>query len=470
MNPDVAGLTERVILQFDQPFENHNGGHLAFGPDGYLYVGTGDGGSGGDPQGNGQNLGSLLGKILRIDVEGSPYSVPQDNPQLAGSRPEIWAYGLRNPWRFSFDRVTGRLFAADVGQNSLEEVNIIQRGGNYGWNRTEGSQCYPPGTASCDTTGLILPIAEYGRDEGSSVTGGYIYRGDNHSSPFWGTYIFGDFGTGTIWYLAEDQPGRWVRREFLRGAGNISSFGEDEAGELYVVDHGGGSVSQIRFPSQLVLGHAAAGPAEQGSLRTSIVVINGGDSDVEAEIGFYRSEGTSLTVSFVGLGNTPAQVVIPARSSRLFTSSDTNPEVGGWVEILSDGLLSANLLYGIYTPAGTAITEAGVDASSLGRRFLTDVSRDSAVGLDVALALVNPSADATAEVTISVRGRGGEDVGFRQLSLASRNQLPRFLGELVPLPAKFEGTVTVSSSVEIGLVLLRTQSGVLLSSLPVAGR
>ncbi len=469
-NADVADTTERILLQFDQPFENHNGGHLAFGPDGYLYVGTGDGGSGGDPQGNAQNLGSLLGKILRIDVEGSPYSIPRDNPVASGARPEIWAYGLRNPWRFSFDRLTGRLFAADVGQNRFEEVNVIQRGGNYGWNRMEAGDCYPAGTASCDRTGLILPIAQYGRDEGSSVTGGFVYRGNNQRSLFWGAYIFGDFGTGTIWYLVEEEPGRWARRELLRGAGNISSFGEDEAGELYVVNLGG-SVSQIRFPSQLVLGHAADGPAEQGALRTSIVIVNEGESEVKAEIAFYGSEATALPVSFGGLGITPAQVLIPARSSRLFASSGTtSPGAGGWVEILSDGLLSANLLYGIYTPAGAAVAEAGVDVSALGRRFLTDVSRDSVVGLDVALALVNPSPDATAEVTISVKGRGGEDVGVRQLSLASRNQLPRFLGELVPLPDKFEGTVTVSSSVEIGLVLLRTQSGILLSSLPVAGR
>lgn len=468
-NADVADTTERILVQFDQPFENHNGGHLAFGPDGYLYVGTGDGGSGGDPQGNAQNLGSLLGKILRIDVEGLPYSVPLDNPLVSGSRPEIWAYGLRNPWRFSFDRLTGRLFAGDVGQSRLEEVNIIQRGGNYGWNRMEGGLCYPASSTSCSSEGLLAPIAEYGRDEGVSVTGGFVYRGRNQRSDFWGAYIFGDFGSGTIWYLTEDQPGHWSRRELLQGAGNISSFGEDESGELYVVDLGG-SVSQIRFPAQLVLGHAADGPADQGALRTSILVVNDGDSEVKADIGFYGSDGTPLSVAFTGVGNTPVQVVIPAGSSRFLTSSGTTqPGAAGWVEILSDGLLSANLLYGIYTPAGSAITEAGVDISPLGRRFLTDVSRDHAVGLDVALALVNPSA-ATAEATISVKGRGGEDAGFHQLSLAPRNHLPRFLDELIPLPDKFEGTVTIISSVDIGVTLLRTQSGELLSSLPVAGR
>ncbi len=469
-NPDVADTSERILLQFDQPFENHNGGHLAFGPDGYLYIATGDGGSGGDPQGNAQNLGNLLGKILRIDVEGSPYSIPPDNPLLAGGRPEIWAYGLRNPWRFSFDRLTGRLFAGDVGQNRTEEVDIIQRGGNYGWNRLEASDCYPPSTTSCVRSGLIFPIAEYGRTEGSSVTGGYVYRGQNGRSPFWGTYIFGDFGSGTIWYLTEEEPGHWVRRELLRGAGNISSFGEDEAGELYVV-HFNGVVSQIRFPSQLVIGHAADGPAAQGALRTSILVVNGGNSEVKAEIGFYGSGGAAVPVPLGSLGNTPAQVVIPAGASRSFTTSGaTQTQADGWVEILSDGLLSGSLLYGIYSPAGSAITEAGVDASALGRTFLTDVSRDNAVALDVALALVNPSSTAPAEVTIAVKGRNGEDVGSNQLSLAPRNHLARFVGELVSLPAKFEGTLIVTSSVEIGVVLLRTQSGLLLSSLPVASR
>ena len=171
------------ILGVDQPASNHNGGQIAFGPDGYLYIGLGDGGGAGDPQGNGQNRASLLGKILRLDVDrGEPYAIPSDNPfrTTAGARPEIWALGLRNPWRFSFDRTTGDLFIADVGQGVVEEVDFqpaTSKGGeNYGWNSMEGSRCYKPATG-CNRNGLVLPVAEYDHDLGCSITGGFRYRG-----------------------------------------------------------------------------------------------------------------------------------------------------------------------------------------------------------------------------------------------------------------------------------------------------
>jgi len=250
-NTDVAEPDERILLEFAQPFDNHNGGHLAFGPDGFLYIAAGDGGSGGDPLDNAQNLGTLLGKILRLDVDsGTPYGVPPDNPFVTtpGARPEIWAYGLRNPWRFSFDRATGRLFAGDVGQNAREEVDIIVRGGNYGWNITEGTTCFPPSVSSCSRAGLVDPIADYGRNEGSTVTGGLVYQGRSARGGFRGSYVFGDFGSGTIWRLFETANGTWQREKLLESGFNISSFGEDESGELYVVDYSG-SISQLRFLS-----------------------------------------------------------------------------------------------------------------------------------------------------------------------------------------------------------------------------
>ena len=242
--PDVAGRAERVLLEIAQPYRNHNGGLNLFGPDGMLYIGMGDGGSGGDPHNNGQRLDTLLGKLLRLDVNGeAPYGVPRDNPFVgrAGARGEIWAYGLRNPWRFSFDRATGRLFLADVGQNRWEEINLLEKGGNYGWRLMEGAHCFNPETG-CSTTGLILPIAEYGRELGCSVTGGYVYRG-TRIRDLVGRYLFSDYCTGRLWSLRES-GGRWVMGE-LRATGlTVSSFGEDQAGELYVVDHRG-TVYQI---------------------------------------------------------------------------------------------------------------------------------------------------------------------------------------------------------------------------------
>jgi glucose/arabinose dehydrogenase len=230
-----------VLLTVDQPFENHNGGQIQFGPDGFLYIGFGDGGGGGDPAGNGQNLGTLLGKILRIDVESSQhYAVPPDNPFVgqAGIRPEIWAFGFRNPWRFSFDRSMGRLFVADVGQASFEEVELVAKGANYGWNVMEGAHCYPPPSTGCNTSGLELPIAEYSHSEGSSITGGYVYRGTANQE-LRGRYVFGDFGSGRIWQLRETSPGTWTRSLLLDTDLNISCFGLDSTGEILVVDYGG---------------------------------------------------------------------------------------------------------------------------------------------------------------------------------------------------------------------------------------
>ncbi len=246
---DPASAT--VVLAVKQPAANHNGGHLAFGPDGKLYIGLGDGGGAGDRFGNAQNPAALLGKMLRIDVDaGEPYAIPSDNPfrDRPGYRPEIWALGLRNPWRYSFDRATGDLYIADVGQNAYEEVNFqpaSSRGGeNYGWPRMEGTHCYPSG-AACDRGGLVLPVGEYGRSGGCSVTGGYVYRGRSELA-LTGAYFFADFCSGTFWSLHRDAAGQWVQTELLRSGVSISSFGEDEAGELYVVGYNNGTLYRLR--------------------------------------------------------------------------------------------------------------------------------------------------------------------------------------------------------------------------------
>jgi len=240
-NPDVADVAERVLLEIAQPFRNHNGGLNLFGPDGMLYVGMGDGGSGGDPFNSGQRLDTLLGKLLRIDVDGAaPYRTPPNNPFVGrgSARGEIWAYGLRNPWRFSFDRGTGRLFLADVGQNAWEEVDLVEKGQNYGWNIMEGTHCFNPPT-DCNTNGLRLPIAEYARADGCSITGGYVYRGPRIRGLV-GRYLFGDYCSGRVWALSETGPGRWAAAQLLETGLRISSFGEDQDGEIHIVDHSGG--------------------------------------------------------------------------------------------------------------------------------------------------------------------------------------------------------------------------------------
>lgn len=241
-NPDVAANDEKVLLEIEEPESNHNGGQLCFGPDGYLYIGTGDGGGAGDKHGtsgNGQNLNTLLGKILRIDVnaEGT-YTIPSDNPFVnKEGLDEIYAYGLRNPWRFSFDRQQGTLFCADVGQNEYEEVDIIEKGRNYGWRIMEGNHCYNP-SKNCTTTGLALPIAEYGHSEGKSIIGGYVYRGTK-AEEMLGNYIFGDW-TGKIFMLLKSTASnQWERRTLnvkgVDGGFYINSFGEGADGTLYVL-------------------------------------------------------------------------------------------------------------------------------------------------------------------------------------------------------------------------------------------
>lgn len=245
-DPNVVDLnTRRVLLQVEQPYANHNGGSMAFGPDGFLYISLGDGGSAGDPQANAQNPWSLLGSILRIDVdaEGQLYSVPEDNPFVAtgAGLPEIWAWGLRNVWRFSFDRATGDLYLADVGQNLYEEVNFqaadAPGGANYGWNRYEATHSYSGGDAPKD---MVLPIAEYAHaDGGCSISGGYVYRGEALPD-LQGAYFYGDWCTGNIWAAYRDESGTWHSDIFKAMTGyQISAFGEDESGELYVVDYNG---------------------------------------------------------------------------------------------------------------------------------------------------------------------------------------------------------------------------------------
>lgn len=247
-DPDVADSAGgATLLTVTQPFTNHNGGQLAFGPDGFLYVALGDGGGSGDPSNNAQSLTTLLGKILRIDVESgvSPYAIPTGNP--FGN--EIWAYGLRNPWRFSFDRSAGDLYIADVGQNLFEEVDFQPATGsggeNYGWNIMEGLHCF--NSTTCDQAGLTLPVAEYSHADGScSVTGGFVYRGAQYPA-LQGVYIYGDFCSGKIWGLRKNGA-VWENQLLLDTALLISTFGEDEAGNMYVADFTSGDIYKINVP------------------------------------------------------------------------------------------------------------------------------------------------------------------------------------------------------------------------------
>lgn len=241
-NPDVADASSgQIIFHLQQVYPNHNGGQISFGPDGYLYISLGDGGSANDPLGAGQNRRLLLGSIIRIDVDGAlPYAIPPDNPFVGddSALDEIWAYGLRNVWRFSFDRATGDMYLADVGQNLLEEVNFqpadSSGGENYGWNVWEGTNRFSSGSAS----GHVPPVFEYPHLLGCSVTGGYVYRG-SAIPQLEAVYLFGDYCSGRIWAMYRDPDQNWQTNEFTDTGMAISSFGEDESGEIYIVDYTG---------------------------------------------------------------------------------------------------------------------------------------------------------------------------------------------------------------------------------------
>ncbi|MGL4651179.1 MAG: PQQ-dependent sugar dehydrogenase [Caldilineaceae bacterium] len=246
--------SEEILLTIAQPAPNHNGGHLLFGPDGMLWVGTGDGGAANDRFDNGQNPATLLGKMLRLDVSGATgYAIPADNPWVEATwngqevADEIWAVGLRNPWRYSFDRQTGDLWIGDVGQNLWEEVNRVPAGSfgglNFGWPIQEASTCFQ--SAGCDTAGLEQPVLEYDHASHCSITGGAVYRGVASPAAL-GAYIFGDYCSGFVWAGIPQGDGTWVSVELLRAGVPISSFGEDEAGELYLVDFGG-AIYRLRF-------------------------------------------------------------------------------------------------------------------------------------------------------------------------------------------------------------------------------
>jgi glucose/arabinose dehydrogenase len=248
-NPNQADpSSEAHLIQVKQPFANHNGGGMVFGPDGYLYLGLGDGGSGGDPLGNAQSTNTLLGKLLRIDVDhGDLYAIPPDNPFAnGGGSGEIWAFGLRNPWRFSFDHTTGDLYIGDVGQSSWEEIDFLPAGSlggtNFGWNYREGLHAYqdqlPAGVKPVD------PVVEYGHDQGCAVTGGVVYRGQE--LPAWrGIYLYSDYCSGLVWGLL-NVDGHWQTQLLFRTGLNVSSFGQDQSGEVYLADYGGGAIYRLQ--------------------------------------------------------------------------------------------------------------------------------------------------------------------------------------------------------------------------------
>jgi hypothetical protein len=403
-NGDTANAArEEVILKIPQPYANHNGGQLAFGADGFLYIGMGDGGSGGDPQNNAQNPASLLGKILRIDVQSgvNPYLVPSSNPFVGNPayRPEIWALGVRNPWRFSFDRRTNDLWIGDVGQGSWEEVDFQPAaspgGENYGWRIMEGDHCYNP--ASCSSTGLVLPVTEYPHSGGDcSVTGGFRYRGLSYASNY-GIYFYADYCTGRLRGLRPAGVG-WETHEFLLPGFSVSTFGEDESGELFLADFGGGALYQVTD---------AAGAA---SVLTVPVIVDA----VGAGGGRFTSE-----LTLANRGTTPVSLEItytPAAALGASGGGTVSETLGSGRQTTIPDAIAWLRLKGLQIPAsgdqgGTLrIRAAGASAADALVAYARTTAPSGAGRSGLAYAAVRPDeTDAPTVVLFGLR----EDSGFR---------------------------------------------------------
>ncbi|MGE5277840.1 MAG: PQQ-dependent sugar dehydrogenase [Acidobacteriota bacterium] len=391
-NPNVANpASATILLTVPDPYPNHNGGQLQFGPDGYLYIAMGDGGAGGDPGNRAQNPGELLGKILRIDVDATgavpcnqsqaaPYGIPADNP-FAGSATacnEVWDYGLRNPWRFSFDPASGDLWIGDVGERLYEEVDFEPSGGaggvNYGWRRMEGLHCYNPSTGCNDGT-LELPILEYPHSPECSVTGGYVYRG-SLSPQLYGVYVFGDYCSGKIWGVTRDSAGIWSRRQ-IASSQFISSFGQDEAGELYVVEHSG-AVRRIVGPTSYALPAIAAlkpFAAVKGDPPFTLSVDGTGFTPASL-VAWNGSARATTYVSRTRLTMTVAASDVAAAGSATVTVS--NPSPGGGISAgksfaVTNMFLDVPLSHLLRRPI-EGIADAGITEGCGARLFCPEVA------------------------------------------------------------------------------------------------
>lgn len=328
--------TEEILLTVEQPLDDNNGGQIAFGPDGFLYIGFGDGGGGGDPEGNAQDPNSLLGKVLRIDVDSTgastSYGIPTDNPfASAGGRPEIYASGFRNPWRFNFDSETGELWLGDVGQDAVEEIDIVALGGNYGWNVREGDQCF--GSSTCDE--FDAPIATYGHAEGSSITGGFVYRG-TALPDLVGSYVFADASAGTIWALQQNATNTgWERRPLRTGAGAIASLAQGTNGELFALDQTSGNIFAITAgevcPESTPAAEAdASGPITSfQQLYDEVISVDCAPCHTQRALGGLRM--VDVDTAFANLIEVPAETSACAGRTRVIPGDAENSVFSGKV-------------------------------------------------------------------------------------------------------------------------------------------
>ena len=454
-------LDEKVIMVIQQPTTVHQAADLAFGPDGMLYISSGDGGPPGPDIGDqSQDLGSLLGKILRIDVDGErrPYTVPPDNPFVGreGALPEIWALGFRNPFRMGFDRSSGRLFLGDVGATRREEVNLVEKGRNYGWPRLEGALCFSPLLEECDTEGFTPAIHEYPPTDGRAVIGGLVYRG-SQPTPLFGAYIFGDFVLGRIWALQETSRGVWQRHLLAKSVFPVA-FAEDEEGELYLAENLG-TIYRIRFVWREIFARVTDGDTAIGQFRSSILIANEGDEETSGELFFVSPDGVQQAMTIDDVTDTSFRFTVPPKSTRILkTDGISDPFFPGWAVIFSERRLNGSVILQL-SNGDQVFAEAGSTSSPVGREYLTAVNRSSS-GVDTAVAVVNPSLQTELSVRLSLQGPDEIEIGSLELMLEPLEQRALFINQIAPLAPDFQGTIVIESLREFGATVLQTLGGI----------
>ncbi|HSR67141.1 MAG TPA: PQQ-dependent sugar dehydrogenase [Acidobacteriota bacterium] len=468
-NPNRALPTEKIVLNIPHPEQIHFGGDLEFGPDGMLYISSGDGSSDPEEDRNAQNLQILLGKILRINVETDlPFIIPSDNPLTGrfGARGEIWAWGFRNPYRMAFSP-DGRLFVGDVGAQRIEEIDIVVRGGNYGWSHMEGPDCFPVTRQDCEDPEFILPIHSYGRSDGAAVLGGMFYRGPQ-TSRVWGDYIFADFISRRFWSLREEGPGQWSRRYLGRTPSFLpAAIGQGEDGEFYVSDLVGGRIHRVLFRDFSLLAQVAVGDSSAGPFSTNIHLLNDTTREIRGDLFFFDSDGEPLSFTIGEETESEFHFTLPPESSRVVVPRDESGELRvGWAAFVGDGPIRASALFQQFGPDSRLLAQAGVDNSRLGRRLVAPAQRDLEASLDTGIAVVNPWPADTVEITLRVVDAQEQELASMQFTLEAQQHRALFLSEIGVLPQSLQAKLVVDADREIAATVLLTANGVVSASLP----
>ena len=461
-SPNQADPAEEVILEIGHQTLIHNGGELAFGRDGYLYISVGDGAFMEELGDLAQDLSSLSGKILRIDVDQDPYGIPPDNPFVGeeGARGEIWAYGFRNPFRMSFDRLTDRLYVGDVGEAHAEEIDLVVRGGNYGWRNLEGDQCFPPSVEDCGQEGFVAPIAVYGRDKGVAVIGGLVYRGPTPTE-LWGSYFFSDFVSGRVWELREISGGRFRRRQVGLLGMLAASWGEDERGEILIPGIQNGKLFKLLF--SWFENHAQVVSGVFGDLRltTRFDFHNLSDQPAQGTLRFLNADGQPQAVMIDGGSTSDLPIELDSGESRSLTLDPEHNRFQGWALSLTDGPLSSSVHFLVGETGGLEpVPVSTASPSTWSKKSRVLVVREGL--LSAAFAIVNPwNEPASVGLLLS------EDVEIARFDLEPLQQITFHLATLAGVPPDYQGPVLLESDEEVAVTAVATVGGVPVSGLSV---